>query len=151
MRRVAFLVVVTAVIFEVRPGTLVPAALAALLALAVSRRLPAVAPLPVRPLPLLWFLPWFALQAVRGGVDVAARAFRGSDAVRPDTVEYRTALRHPAARVVLATALGLLPGTFMARLEGDRLLVHRLHADMPVERMAARLEARLAAVLGEGP
>jgi multicomponent Na+:H+ antiporter subunit E len=149
MRRIAFLVVLAAVIFEMRPGALVPAALAALLALIAARRLPAVAPLPLRPLRLLGFLPWFGVQAVRGGADVALRAFRGSTAVRPDFVEYRTRIRHPAGRVVLASTVGLLPGTFVSRLEGDRLVVHRLHSSMPVERMLVELEARLAPVLDE--
>lgn len=122
-------------------------------ALLAARLLPLPRSRP-RPGPLLRFAGWFLVESVRGGVDVARRALSPSLPIDPDLLELTTTLPEGAARVVLADAVSLLPGTVTIELDGDRVLVHALDA-AGTERGFREVEARLAALFparaGAGP
>jgi multicomponent Na+:H+ antiporter subunit E len=148
VQRFLLFVLIGAVIFEARPGSTIPLAAGVVIAFLLSVRLPGPAFPPVRPLPAVAFAAWFVVQSLRGGVDVALRAFgvRGS---APGFIEYRTRIRAPTARVAFVNAVSLLPGTFTAGLNGDLLTVHVLDArDSSADRMRP-LEVHIAAVFGE--
>lgn len=93
---------------------------------------------------------WFVAESVRGGLDVARRALAPSLPLRPALLELRTTLPEGAARVLLADAVSLLPGTVTVDLQGDRVVLHALDA-AGTERGFRELEARIRAALpGEG-
>ena len=75
---------------------------------------------------------WFALQALRGAVDVARRALSPSLPVAPGWYRYPLRLPRGAPRLVMANAITLLPGTLTAELveeDGDdHLILHLLDA-----------------------
>jgi multicomponent Na+:H+ antiporter subunit E len=140
---------------EGRPGSLGVAVPTVLAAAAVAT---ALVPWPgrlARPLALVRFVGWFLVQSVRGGVDVARRALAPSLPIEPELRELTTRLPPGAARVLLADATSLLPGTLSVDLDGDRLLVHALAGGPAVTADFRVLEARVAELLGlpppEGP
>jgi multicomponent Na+:H+ antiporter subunit E len=75
------------------------------------------------------FVPWFLVQAVQGGFDVARRSMAPSLPLAPGFLRYRIRLPEGPARVFFVNCISLLPGTFSAELDGDALRVHVL-ADM---------------------
>ncbi|HSJ25241.1 MAG TPA: Na+/H+ antiporter subunit E [Longimicrobiales bacterium] len=151
MQRILILLVVSAVIFEARPGSLVPLLLAAAAALLVSVRLPHRETALLNPLRMLRFLPWFLSQSVLGGLDVALRAFRGRRALNPGLVEYTTRLQRPIVRVIFANTVSLMPGTLTAQLHGDHLTVHALDHCADIVTRLAEVEHHVGRAFGEDP
>ena len=100
---------------------------------------------------LLRFLPFFAWQSLRGGVDVALRVLRRRPRVAPGTHLYPLGIASPAGRVLLLNTLSLLPGSLSADLDGDRLTIHALDvADhLAMDREIAQIERRVASLFGE--
>ncbi|MBW7057397.1 Na+/H+ antiporter subunit E [Paracoccus bogoriensis] len=98
------------------------------------------------PVPTLFFALWFAVQAVRGAVDVALRAMSPRMPLRPGFRSWRTFLPEGAPRIVLANAVTLLPGTLSAEIEGERLVIHVLDNRLDHDRALADLESRIAAI-----
>ena len=106
--------------------------------------------LPARSNPLRWggvalFVPWFLVRVFTGGLDVARRAWSPRMPIEPGFVDVPIRLRSTPARVALAWAVSLMPGTASTTLAEDRLIVHALDRSLPVTAMVADLERRLAA------
>lgn len=143
MKRFVLLAVLSVVIFEARGNALVYAALAAALATLAAARLPQQQPARLRPLHALAFVPFFFRESVRGGFDVAVRAFRGRTALQPGFIEYPLRLRHRGARVFFINAVSLMPGTFTAIVAQDSLRVHTLDTRENVEPRLREVEDRI--------
>lgn len=96
---------------------------------------------------LLRFAVYFVRESVRGGIDVAGRVCARRPRVAPGLLRYRWRL--PAgtpARALFVLCLSLLPGTLVAAVGEQELLIHALDATAPVavaEELAA-LEQRVA-------
>jgi multicomponent Na+:H+ antiporter subunit E len=97
---------------------------------------------------LLRFLPFFAWNSLRGGVDVALRALHPRLPIEPRLVRYELRLEDAVARVFMANSVTLLPGTLSADLQGDVLLVHVLNASGPFAGALAKLEGHVADLFG---
>lgn len=85
----------------------------------------------VPPPGLVWrevmgFVPFFLWHSLKGGVDVAWRAFHPRMPITPELVEYPLRLPPGLPRVVLVNTVSLLPGTLGAELAGQVLKVHVL-------------------------
>jgi multicomponent Na+:H+ antiporter subunit E len=117
----------------------------------VSLALRPPAPGPLRLVASLRAFGWFLRRSLVAGADVAGRALRPRLALAPGYFAFRTRLRHPAARVLLADSLSLLPGTLCARLEGDAIELHVLDREGDVEADVRAMEARIAAAFGDLP
>jgi len=72
------------------------------------------------------FAPFFLWQSLRGGADVAWRAFHPGMPIVPDLVEYPLQLSSGLPRVFMADTVSLLPGTLSAELGENSLTVHVL-------------------------
>lgn len=103
-------------------------------------------PLPFRPLGAIRFLPFFIRQSVKGGTDVARRAFNPALPLDPGFMEVALRLPEGPARVVLAITLSLLPGTVSVELRQDYLRIHALDRSMPIEQTVRAGEERMAAM-----
>ena len=94
-------------------------------------------------LPRLGFAAIFLLvllgQIYIASFRVAALVFSGS--IRPRMVHFRTRLRSDIARVALANAITLTPGTLTVDLDQDHLVVHWLDASTTHSRRAWELIA----------
>jgi len=94
------------------------------------------------------FLPYFVVNAIWGGVDVARRSLSPSLPIDPGFLTYDLRLPEGAPRLFFANCLSLLPGTFTARLVGPTLTVHLLESDAAATRRLAALERRVADLFG---
>ncbi len=102
---------------------------------------------PVKLLRLFAVLPKFLWESVKGGVDVAWRAFKPRMPIAPGWVVVPVTLPD-TAQVVLSAELSLMPGTLVAGTQDRQLLVHLLdrHAD---HSGIATTEREVADMLGQ--
>lgn len=75
---------------------------------------------------LVRFIPFFLVESVRGGIDVARRAFSPAMPLDPALHRVPLRLRSDNASIFLAHVVSLLPGTLSAELVGNHLQVHAL-------------------------
>lgn len=97
---------------------------------------------------VLAFTPYFLLQSIRGGVDVARRALDPRLPILPGFLEHPFRLPPGAPRTFFIVALSLLPGTLSVRVRKDHLQVHLLDRTRPARRWIARFEERVATLFG---
>lgn len=97
------------------------------------------------------FAGFFLAQSLKGGLQVASRAFRPAMDLAPALVEVPVTLPEGLARVLLVNTLNLLPGTVSVCLAGDRLRLHVLDARPPIAEEVREIETRIARLLGIGP
>jgi len=94
------------------------------------------------------FAPFFLWQSLRGGADVAWRAFHPGMPIAPAVVDYPLRLPPGLPQVMLANIVSLLPGTLSATLDGLALKVHVLDSrGEPMIELKA-LEHRVARMSG---
>ena len=97
---------------------------------------------------LFRFLPYFVWNSLLGGIDVAWRALHPRLPIEPRLLEYEMALDLPAARILMANTVTLLPGTLSADLRGRILVVHVLDGHSSIAERLADLERRVADLFG---
>lgn len=98
----------------------------------------------------LRFLPYFLSISLRGGVDVARRAFSPSMPLAPEFLDYRLRVEPGgSAAVFFASVISLVPGTLCVSIEGELVGVHVLDRRTKVFDELARLERRVAPIFGE--
>ncbi len=113
------------------------------LALLVSTIIPAPhRTLRFSPAGLLRFIPYFLLQSLCGGIDVARRAYSPRLPLDPALIHYPLQLPPGGARIFLLNTVSLLPGTLSADLIDDTLAVHLL--DQQRDPQLQQLEQRVA-------
>jgi multicomponent Na+:H+ antiporter subunit E len=96
------------------------------------------------------FIGFFLKASLTSGFDVVRRALRPKPGLDPDLIDYRLSLSTEAARIFMADAISLLPGTLSADLAGVRLTIHVLDRNMPIRAELQALEERVAAMLEAG-
>lgn len=95
----------------------------------------------------LRFTLYFVFHSVKGGMQVARIALRPQMKLDPDVLEIPLRLQDEQARIVLATAMTLMPGTLSADLRESTLLLHVLDRKLPANREVRRLESHVARML----
>lgn len=70
------------------------------------------------------FVVVFLRELVRANVQMARIVLSPSLPIRPGIVRVRTGLKSPVARLILANAITLTPGTLSVELKGEWLYVH---------------------------
>jgi len=103
---------------------------------------------PLRVWGLVRSIPVFIWGSLRGGVDVARRAYLPITGLRPDWVKVQVALDDYGC-VALGSVLSLMPGTLSAGMREDKLLVHLLDKDAGFEDGILQTEAAIAAIIGQ--
>lgn len=112
------------------------------LALWVMSRLPQAPLWPISVAGLLRFIPYFLLQSVLGGIDVARRAYSPTLPLDPQIIEFPLKLPAGRPQIFFLNSVSLLPGTLSADLNGKTLKVHVL--DRKVDPQLGQLEKRVA-------
>lgn len=105
-------------------------------------------PLRLRLLALPGFLAFFFQHMFIGAWDVARRALLPGATLQPAWHTYSVELASPRARLLLASLIGLLPGTLVARIEGDQLCMHILDERLAWRPTVSELERHLQQLLG---
>lgn len=99
---------------------------------------------------LLRFIPLFVADSLVGGVDVARRALHPSLPLDPHLYRHAFRVRSIGARVFLAQAISLLPGTLACSVGDKEMLVHALAGTRDeVIGGILRIERQVAALFGE--
>jgi multicomponent Na+:H+ antiporter subunit E len=75
----------------------------------------------------LLFMPWLLVQIVAASLQVAAVVLHPRLPISPRVLRLRVELPNPLARLTLANAITLTPGTVTLDVEGDEYLVHALN------------------------
>lgn len=90
---------------------------------------------------LLQFVPYFLLQSVRGGIDVARRAYSPALPLDPDIIDFPLSLPPGRPQIFFLNSVSLLPGTLSAELSGTLLKVHVLdrHMDSHLHQLQTRV------------
>jgi multicomponent Na+:H+ antiporter subunit E len=96
---------------------------------------------------IIRFIPYFLAASLRGGTDVARRAFHPGLPLRPGFVEHRLLLTPGPALLFFVGTVSLLPGTLSVQLS-DRLRLHVLDLDSHEPERLMELEQRVAALFG---
>lgn len=91
---------------------------------------------------LLHFIPYFLLQSVRGGIDVARRAYSPARPLDPDIIDFPLILPPGRPQIFFLNSVSLLPGTLSAELSDTMLKVHVL--DRSVDPHLHQLQTRVA-------
>jgi multicomponent Na+:H+ antiporter subunit E len=97
------------------------------------------------------FAVWVLWKIVGASVQVAYFAIHPGLPFRPGFVRFETAMQRPLSRVVLATAITIVPGTMTVRLDGSTYLVHALLPDAFDDLRDARMQNMIGRFLGEAP
>lgn len=102
---------------------------------------------------LLRFIPYFLLQSLSGGIDVARRAFSPRLPLDPALIHYPLQLPPGGARIFLLNTVSLLPGTLSADLIDDTLTVHLLdqQRDPQLQQLEQHVAGLFAISLGKRP
>ncbi len=105
--------------------------IAALAGAAIGAWLASGQPHPWKPHRLLAFAGFFLWESLKGGIDVAWRAFHPKLPIQPGFTSYRMALPAGQPRTLMVSTVSLLPGTLSADLDdsGEVLEVHGLTPD----------------------
>jgi multicomponent Na+:H+ antiporter subunit E len=98
---------------------------------------------------VLRYLPFFLVESVKGGVDVARRVLAPVPQVHPGLHDYVLSLRSPHARLLFVNSVSLLPGTLAADLIDDRLVVHAIDDAMAIDDELRVLERTVGRIYGE--
>lgn len=98
---------------------------------------------------MLRFAPWFLWQSLRGGIDVARRAFDPRMPLRPALVELSLRTPNGFSHVVLAWVLSLLPGTATVRAGDGWLTVHVLDERLYTVESLHAVETWVAKIFGQ--
>jgi multicomponent Na+:H+ antiporter subunit E len=94
------------------------------------------------------FLPFFLWQSLVGGVDVASRALRPGLTLERNVLHYPLRLPESPARVFMADAVSLVPGTLSIELGGGRLRVHTISDASQTLETLRELESKTADLFG---
>jgi multicomponent Na+:H+ antiporter subunit E len=94
---------------------------------------------------------WLLGRMARSAVQLARIVLDPRLPPEPGIVRFRTQLTSPSARMILANAITLVPGTMTLDVQGDELTVHSFTPDAVQEFASAELQNRIAAVFGDGP
>lgn len=94
---------------------------------------------------LLTLLGWLIGRMTVGAMQVARIVLDPRFPPRPGVSQFRTQLRSPAARTMLATAITLVPGTITLEVNGDLFTVHSFTPNAVDDLADARMQNRIAA------
>lgn len=106
---------------------------------------------PVNPLALVSYLLWLLTRIPPAGASVAMTVLDPRRTARPGVVRFRTGLRSPAARTLLANSITLVPGTMTINVEDDRFTVHAFTPAAMADLANAATQRRIARIFGYPP
>lgn len=119
---------------------------AVLIATLVSMAL--VPPFSLSPAGVVSFVPFFIWHSLRGGADVAWRAFHPRMPIAPGLVDYPLHLPPGMPRTFMVNTVSLLPGTLSAELGANCLKVHVLDTRKSVLSELITVERAVARMFG---
>jgi multicomponent Na+:H+ antiporter subunit E len=100
------------------------------------------------PMSVIRFSIYFFWHALRGGIDVIARAFHPQLPINPGFLHYEFRLPPGSPRVFLTFVTSLLPGTLSSVMKEKTLVIHVLDLNQPIPKQILNLENQVAGLFG---
>jgi multicomponent Na+:H+ antiporter subunit E len=94
---------------------------------------------------------WLVIRMVAASIQVAYFVVHPRMPLDPAVLRFRTRLRSPLARVMLANTITLVPGTLTIHVEDDEYLVHALVPSAAADLLAARMQNTIGRMFLEEP
>jgi multicomponent Na+:H+ antiporter subunit E len=98
-----------------------------------------------------YFVVWLLVRIVAASVQVAYFALNPRLPFEPTFVRFRTTMRRPLSRVILAVAITVVPGTLTVHLRDDEFLVHAALPKSADDLASGRMQNLIGRFLGEQP
>lgn len=100
------------------------------------------------PVGIVRFILFFIVHSLRGGADVAWRAFHPGLPIEPIMLDYPLRLEAGRSQVYLVSVINLLPGTLSVSLGASSLKIHTLNAGKNVVSELRSVEHYVALIFG---
>lgn len=100
------------------------------------------------PVGIARFILFFIAHSLRGGADVAWRAFHPDLPIEPKFLDYPLRLEAGRPQVYLVSVINLLPGTLSVSLGTSSLIIHTLNAGKNVAAELRSVEHYVALIFG---
>lgn len=94
----------------------------------------------LRPIGVIRFFIYFIITALRGGWDVARRAFSRRVSTDPEFIKIEHS-PDPLKTLLLAWVISLLPGTASCVIKKKTIVIHVLDKNLPVDKEIAELQS----------
>jgi multicomponent Na+:H+ antiporter subunit E len=107
--------------------------------------------LPYRAWRAVVYVVWLLGRIFVASAQVAYFVLHPRVPLEPAVLRFRTTLRHPVARTILANSITLVPGTMTLRLVEGEYVVHALVPAAADDLVSGRMQTMIGAVFLEGP
>jgi multicomponent Na+:H+ antiporter subunit E len=97
------------------------------------------------------YIVWLIWKVIKANIEVAILILHPKLPIRPRLLAFRTTLKHPVAKALVANSITLTPGTVTVDLRGDRYLVHALVPGSADGVTKGELQNVVAPIFGEAP
>jgi multicomponent Na+:H+ antiporter subunit E len=102
-------------------------------------------PLGLRPVRMLLYLPWLALEILKANFDVARRIVTpGPLQIAPQMIRVCASQHTELGQVVYANSITLTPGTVSVDVRAGEVLVHALHAEAAAGLLRGEMDRKCA-------
>jgi multicomponent Na+:H+ antiporter subunit E len=95
------------------------------------------------------FLVWLVGRIIPAGLQIAYHVMHPKLPIDPGVLRFRTTLRSPVARTMLANSITLVPGTMTLEVDGDEFIVHAFIPSAADDLASAKLQNRIADIFLE--
>jgi multicomponent Na+:H+ antiporter subunit E len=108
---------------------------------------------PKRIIYILGFLAVFVIEVIKSNIDVALRVVKPVIPIKPGIVQVNTKLSSKPARLLLANAITLTPGTITVDIHKDQLFIHWIYidaedVDTATKKIVSKFERYLEVIFG---
>jgi len=108
---------------------------------------------PKRIIYILGFLAVFVIEVIKSNIDVALRVVKPVIPIKPGIVQVNTKLNSKLARLLLANAITLTPGTITVDIHKDQLFIHWIYidaedVDTATKKIVTKFERYLEVIFG---
>jgi multicomponent Na+:H+ antiporter subunit E len=95
----------------------------------------------------------FVIEVIKSNIDVALRVVKPVIPIKPGIVQVNTKLNSKLARLLLANAITLTPGTITVDIHKDQLFIHWIYidaedVDTATKKIVTKFERYLEVIFG---
>lgn len=100
---------------------------------------------------LVGYVTWLFLQIPPAAVAIARTVLTTSRNPKPGVITFKTGLRSPTARTILANSITLVPGTMTLDVDGSTFVVHAFDPEHAADLIDGSLQRRIGRIFSYEP